>query len=120
MVEPERLVLAGAHARAALGIEARRSRAEWRLVLTGELTRRTADPLADVLEAALEAQAERIVLDLSALERIDHVGVHTILLAHLRSSDQQHALLIVPGPGAVQGMFDAVEGPFDYVDLLGR
>lgn len=119
-LDPERLVVAGGHARAALGIEARRSRAEWRLVLTGELTRRTADPLAEVLEAALEARAERIVLDLSGLEHIDRVGVHAILLAHLRCSDQQRALLIVPGPSAVQDVFDAVGGPFDYVDLLGR
>jgi len=28
--------------------------------------------------------------------------------------------MVVPGPSAVQGVFDAVEGPFDYVDLLGR
>ena len=60
------------------------------------------------------------MLDLSGLEHVDRVGVHTILLAHLRASDQQRALLIVPGPSAVQDVFDAVDGPFDYVDLPGR
>ena len=74
MREPARLVLAGAHAPASLRLEARRSRAEWRLELTGELTRRTADPLADALEAALEDQAERVVLDLSGLDYVERLG----------------------------------------------
>jgi hypothetical protein len=39
-----------------------------------------------------------------------------ILLAHLRASDQQAQLLIVPGRRAVQHALDIIQGPFTYAD----
>jgi anti-anti-sigma factor len=83
--------------------------------LSGVLNRATNEALVAVLEQALEADAGRIVLDLSNVEAIDRSAVYAILLVHLRAADQLKPLLIVPGPEAVQRVFDAVEGPFSYV-----
>jgi anti-anti-sigma factor len=97
-----------------LGIRTRRARERHIVTLYGALTLRTRDPLAAVLEEALEDDSEQIVLDLGDLDSIDRAGLHTILLAHQRASDELKPLVIVPGPPAVQRVFDAAEAPFSY------
>jgi anti-anti-sigma factor len=87
--------------------------------LSGVLDPARTQALAAVLEEALETDAGRIVLDLSNLEAIDRAGVYAILLVHLRAADQLKPLLIVPGPPAVQRVFDAVQGPFSYSGSSG-
>jgi anti-anti-sigma factor len=82
--------------------------------LRGELKLETGAPLGEALGKALEDDAEKIVLDLSRLESIDRSGLHAILVAHLRASDQLKQFVIVPGPTAVQEVFNAIEGPFSY------
>jgi hypothetical protein len=47
---------------------------------------------------------------------IDRDAVLTILLAHLRASDQRTQLLIIPGRPAVQDALAAIQGPFKYLD----
>jgi anti-anti-sigma factor len=91
-----------------------RFRDEYVIELCGELKLETAAPLGAALGEALEDDAEKIVLDLSRLESIDRSGLHAILLAHLRASDQLKQFVIVPGPTAVQEVFNAIEGPFSY------
>jgi anti-anti-sigma factor len=91
-----------------------RFRDEYVIELSGELELETGAPVGAALGKALEDDAERIVLDLSRLESIDRSGLHAILLAHLRASDQLKQFVIVPGPTAVQDAFDTIEGPFSY------
>jgi anti-anti-sigma factor len=89
------------------------------IAVSGALNASTRDRLVEGLEDALEDDAGEIVLDLSALEAIDHPGLGTILTAHLRASDELKLLVIVPGPEPVQRVIDAVQGPFLYVSRRG-
>jgi anti-anti-sigma regulatory factor len=84
--------------------------------LAGLLDRSSCDLLAATLEQAIDAGVDEIVLDLSDVVAIDRAAVLTILLAHLRASDQQTQLLIVPGRPAVQDALAAIRGPFTYLD----
>lgn len=104
----------------ALEIRTHRSGRECSIELLGELTPTTHVLVAEVLEQALERDADTIVLDLTGLEAIDHAGVRAILIAHERASDQQKRLLIVPGPDAVQRVLDAAHGPFSYTSDASR
>jgi anti-anti-sigma factor len=97
-----------------LSVSNRRFRDKYIIELRGELKLETGARLGEAIAGALEDDAELIVLDLSRLESIDRSGVHAILLAHLRASDQLKQLVIVPGPAAVQEVFDSIEGPFSY------
>jgi anti-anti-sigma factor len=82
--------------------------------LSGELRDAMCGSLAEVLEGALERRQHAIVLDLRSLDAIDQSGVHAILLACLRASDDHKEFLIEPGPPAVQHAFDIIDGPFRY------
>lgn len=82
--------------------------------LSGELRDAMCGSLAEVLERALEGREQVFVLDLSKLEAIEQSGVRTILLAHLRATDDRRDFLLVRGPRAVQRAFDIVDGPFRY------
>jgi anti-anti-sigma regulatory factor len=88
--------------------------------VSGELVLRTRDPLAAAVEEALEDDCEEILLDLSGLVAIDHAGLETILVSHLRASDERKPLLIVPGPPAVQCVLEAVQGPFSFAARAGN
>ena len=104
----------GAPAPGTLEISCRRSRGRHIIELSGELTVRTRDPLGEALEDALEDSSKQIVLDLSSLTAIDHAGLSTILTAHMRAGDELEALVVVPGPWAVQRVLEDAECPFSY------
>jgi anti-anti-sigma factor len=97
-----------------LDIDTRSSGNRLVIELSGELREAMCGSLAAVLERALEGREQAFVLDLSKLEAIDQSGVRTILLAHLRATDDHRDFLIVRGPRAVQRAFDIVDGPFRY------
>jgi anti-anti-sigma factor len=82
--------------------------------LAGPLDHASCDLLAETLEQAIDAGVGTIVLDLVGVVRIDRAAVLTILLAHLRVSDQQAQLLIIPGTTAVREALQAIQGPFTY------
>jgi anti-anti-sigma factor len=99
---------------ALLDIQLRRSPEKLVIQISGELSDAMCRPLAEALERALAGREPAMVLDLSRLDVIHLTGVHTILTAHLRASDERKEFLIVPGPPAVQRLFDAIDGPFRY------
>jgi anti-anti-sigma factor len=86
------------------------------IALDGELSAQVCHRLADALEHALEHGSRRLVLDLRNLETIDLAGVHVMLLAHLRASDQQTEFLLVPSSLGVQRVIDKLNGPFIYIN----
>jgi anti-anti-sigma factor len=98
-----------------LGIRTRRVGSRYVVALSGRLDRATRGSLADTLDQALDEDNDAIVLDLADLQLIDEAGVRTILLAHLRSSDEHRQFLVVPGREAVQRIIDQIEGPFRYI-----
>jgi anti-anti-sigma regulatory factor len=100
---------------ALLDIQLRRFPEKLVIQIAGELSDAMCRPLAEALERALAGREPAMVLDLSRLDVIHPTGVHTILTAHLRASDEHKEFLIVPGPPAVQRLFDAIDGPFRYV-----
>jgi anti-anti-sigma factor len=102
-----------------LRVRCRRRQGAYTVELAGTLHERTREPLIEVLEEALEDEAGQIILDLGALEAIDHAGLDAVLTAHLRACDQLKALLIVPGPEPVQRVFDNAQAPFLYTSGRG-
>ncbi|MBX5443102.1 MAG: STAS domain-containing protein [Solirubrobacteraceae bacterium] len=80
----------------------------------GELDLHTADELEQALSIALSSEATRVVIDLRVLEFIDSAGLRSIVAAC--RGDGSGRLVLVPGPPAVQGVFNvsglAPELPF--------
>jgi anti-sigma B factor antagonist len=58
------------------------------------------------IRAAFERHPECVVLDLSGLRFIDSSGVHVVIELRKRSTLQNTRLVIVPGPRAVQRLFE--------------
>src|SRR5947208_4320923 len=69
-----------------------------------DLTEREA--VSDAIAEVLERRPERLVLDLSRLGFIDSSGIHGTIDAHQRCAAQGTGLVIVPGPRAVQRVFE--------------
>ena len=84
------------------------------MAVGGVLDLSTCGSLATMLEWTLEQDSRETVLDLTGLDGIDHDGVHTILLAYLRSADQRDEFVIIPGRESVQRVIDRIHGPFRY------
>lgn len=65
-----------------------------------------------LLNRELDAQAGRtmrLVLDLTGLEFIDSSGLHTLMQAHQRASENGHQLSLRPGPRSVQRLFELTD-----------
>jgi anti-anti-sigma regulatory factor len=86
------------------------------IALHGVLSATACARLAETVQLALDQNIDRIVLDLKGIERIDLAGVHALLLAHLRASDELTELLLIPASPAAQRMIDAAYGPFVYIN----
>ncbi len=70
----------------------------------GELDLDTCEEIEQALSIALASEAERVVIDLRGLQFLDSTGLRAIATA-CRSDDAER-LSIVPGPPAVQGVFN--------------
>jgi anti-anti-sigma factor len=62
--------------------------------------------MRSVINDVLERAPDCVVLDLSGLSFTDSTGVHGILELRKRATQQQAHLVIVPGPRAVQRIFE--------------
>ena len=60
----------------------------------------------DAIDHALDRRPACLVLDLSQLSFIDSSGVHVLINAHKRCAAQATHLVIIPGPRAVQRVFE--------------
>ncbi len=76
--------------------------------LVGELDRVIAPELTAVLERAAES-ASRLVVDLREISFMDVGGLQVILEAQAVASGADHDLDLVPGPPAVQRVFELTD-----------
>ncbi|MGI8430144.1 MAG: STAS domain-containing protein [Solirubrobacteraceae bacterium] len=76
------------------------------LALHGELDLASTPLLERRLLEAESNGSTRLVIDLSELEFIDSSGLHALLRAHERASQNRHQLSLVRGPRAVHRMFE--------------
>lgn len=76
------------------------------ITLSGELDLATAPAVRDELVAAEATDADRIVLDLSALTFIDSTGLRTIVQGCARSKADGDRLRLLRGPTQVQRIFE--------------
>lgn len=77
-----------------------------RVIVEGELDLAAAPSVEELLRAPLQDGVERRVLDLRGLTFMDSSGLRTILSAHGAARREGWALQIVPGPPAVQRVFE--------------
>jgi anti-sigma B factor antagonist len=74
--------------------------------LEGECDLAGRDQVRDAVAAALARRPGNVVLDLSRLSFIDSSGVHVVVEAAKHAASQSTSLSIVPGPPAVQRVFE--------------
>jgi anti-anti-sigma regulatory factor len=86
------------------------------IALHGVLSAADCAQLSETVQIALDQRRERIVLDLRGIQHVGMAGVHALILAHLRASDELRELLLIPASPAVQHVIDAADGPFVYVN----
>jgi anti-sigma B factor antagonist len=68
----------------------------------------------DAIAHALGRRPACLLLDLSQVSFIDSCGVHVLVNAHNRCAEQGASLVIIPGPRAVQRVFEIC----GLIDLL--
>ncbi|MFF3455081.1 STAS domain-containing protein [Streptomyces sp. NPDC002730] len=101
--QPQREGVAG---RGRLSVEVRADADAVVLVLAGELDHDTADPLREALAEAVEAGAERIVVDCADLRFCDSTGLNVLLRARLAASEAGGRLELAALRPPVARMFD--------------
>jgi len=88
------------------------------VALDGELDFATAFGVELRLEEAIR-QADRVVVDLSNLDFIDSTGLRALLESHAAARREGVQLELVPGPEAVQRVFE-VAGLLDELPFTRR
>jgi anti-sigma B factor antagonist len=91
-------------------------RDEVAVVMTGELDVGSADVLDRKVRELEGSGFERIVIDLRGIEFMDSAGLRVLLSLRNDALRNHHRLTLVPGPPAVQRIFDltATRGLFDW------
>lgn len=86
------------------------------VVLTGDLDVGSADLLERKVRELQGSGFERIVIDLGGTEFMDSAGLRVLLALRNDAVRNHHNLTLVPGPPAVQRVFDltATRGLFDW------
>jgi anti-sigma B factor antagonist len=76
-----------------------------RVKVSGEIDIAAAPALATALSTAAH-DAEQVIVDLSDVTFIDSTGLHVILTAHDELRRSSGRLVLIPGPGPVQRLFE--------------
>jgi anti-sigma B factor antagonist len=72
----------------------------------GELDLATIGQLQRELGRWIDAPPARIVIDLRGVEFLDSTGLHALLNAHAQAQQDNWELTLIPGPRAVQRIFE--------------
>ena len=84
------------------------------VTLHGKLDLASESCFEKAVRRACELGAERLVIDLSALQFLDGIGLKALLRARRRSLEHDQELVLVKGPPNVQRMFELT----DTLDLF--
>ena len=87
-------------------VDSQTSDGEVRLALSGELDIATVPRLEEAVAACDGTLDGRLTLDLSDLTFLDSTGLRGILQLHARAEREDWSLVVVPGPAAVQRVFE--------------
>lgn len=84
----------------------------------GEIDIATADAVSRRLYEMMEAGFRRVVLDLRGVSFIDSTGLRAVLDAHSSSGVAEVEFMVIPGPEAVQRLFEltGTAGVLRFVD----
>jgi|GEM_PF-2697027 len=87
------------------------------VVVAGELDVASIDQVGAVIDRALSAEPETLLLDLSQIGFCDSSGVHLVLRTHRRAQGGRTRLRVIPPTGTARRVFDicCVE---DYVTFV--
>jgi anti-sigma B factor antagonist len=87
------------------------------VTVTGELDVACIDEVGRVIDRALAARPETLVLDLSSIDFCDSSGVHLVLRTHRRAQTDRIRMRVIPPAGTARRVFDicCVE---DYVTFI--
>jgi anti-anti-sigma factor len=91
---------------APFAIRAERRDGVARITAIGELDLRTVPLLERALEAVDQLEPPRIVLDLRELSFVDSTGVHAVLRAHIRATENGSVLVVVNSSESVRKVFE--------------
>jgi anti-anti-sigma factor len=91
---------------APFAIRAERRDGVARISAHGELDLQTASLLDRALEAVDQFELARVVLDLTDLSFVDSTGVHAILRAHTRATENGSVLVVVNSSEKVRKVFE--------------
>lgn len=72
----------------------------------GELDLATVPRLAEATAQVVGGEVSRLVLDLGGLDFMDSSGLRHVIVEHDRAGREGYELVILPGPPAVQRVFD--------------
>ena len=101
-------------------LHVKRERETAELIPTGEIDLATIGQLQSELKTLIEANFARIVIDLRGVEFLDSTALHALLCANTRAEQDGWQLAIIPGPRAVQRVFEITRAidhlPFVAVD----
>jgi anti-anti-sigma factor len=89
-----------------LAIGTRHDRDEFIIELGGEFDLSGVTAVSEAFAAAFDSDARAIVLDLRALEFLDSTGVHAVLKAARRATEQNRSFVVIRGPRQVQRIFE--------------
>jgi anti-anti-sigma factor len=95
-----------------------RDGADLRVTLEGELDIATSPQLEAVLREPCDDGVTRRVLDLARLTFMDSSGLRVILSAHSVARREGPSLVLVPGPPAIQRVFE-ITGMKDELRFVG-
>ena len=94
------------------------------LILTGELTHRSAHTLEVEIERLFEEGVTSITLDLRQLTHIDQIGVAVIAFRCRLCKRQGHGCVLIPGPWFIQRAFEEAgvidQLPFQEDEVAAR
>jgi anti-sigma B factor antagonist len=99
-------------------VEVKRERETAELIPAGEVDLATIGQLQSELETLIKAGFARVVIDLRGVEFLDSTGLHALLDANARAGQDGWQLAIIPGPRAVQRIFE-ITGVTDRLPFVG-
>jgi anti-anti-sigma factor len=88
-----------------------------RLRVSGELDLATAPRLEDAVGTLVEANHERLVLDLGDLRFVDSSGLRAIIVLHERSEREGWSLEVVRPPGRLLRVFQ-ISGIDEHLNFI--